>query len=59
MWYLGGVLVRMGMALAATALVVLTLEVHIPVFVGALLTALIISLILEVLWLLRRKPLHA
>ena len=55
--YFGGMLVRMLLALAAVVAIVVWLAVDVPVFVGSLLGALIISMVLEITWLVRRRPL--
>ncbi len=57
--YFGGMFARMLLALAAVAVIVIWFAIDVPIFVASLLGALIVSLVLEILWLIRRRPLPA
>ena len=54
--YFGGMGVRLLLALVAVGVVTVRLRVDVPAFVAALLLTLILSLVLEILWLVRRRP---
>ncbi len=55
--YFGGMFARMLLALVAVAVIVIWFAVDAPIFVFSLLGALIVSLVLEILWLSRQRPL--
>ena len=54
--YFGGMFVRMALALVAVALIVLWFAVELPLFVASLMGTLLVSIILEIVWLTRRRP---
>ena len=53
--YFGGMFVRMLLALAAVAAIIMWLRAAVPVFAAALLGAWTLALVLEILWLVRRR----
>ncbi len=57
--YFGGMGLRMLAALLAVAAVLIWTQVNVPVFVTSLACTLIASMVLEIMWLLRRRAASA